>query len=153
LFNPSRGKLAHGVNYFEAYPKLKRWYVEEHVKAKAGNDRTRTLTGRLRLLDLEYRFGRWCIKPQLRLNTPIQGSAGDGLKYAVIFTWERRRECPGNPKVVNLIHDEIVIEIDEEHAETGRAWLERCMIDGMVEVAGPDVPASVEIIVADSWKD
>jgi DNA polymerase I-like protein with 3'-5' exonuclease and polymerase domains len=138
-------------NFFEAYPRLKRWYVEEHVKAKAGNDRTRTLTGRLRLLDIEYRFGRWCVRPQLRLNTPIQGSAGDGLKYAVIFTWELRRECPGDPKLVNLVHDEIVLEIDEEHAEVGKVWLERCMLDGMAEVAGADVPASVEIVIADSW--
>jgi DNA polymerase I len=138
-------------NFFETYPRLKRWYVEEQAKAKAGNDRTRTLTGRLRLLDIEYRFGRWCVKPQVRLNTPIQGSAGDGLKYAVIFTWERRQECPGDPKVVNLVHDEIVVEIDEEHAEAGRVWLEQCMIGGMAEVAGPDVPASVEIVVADAW--
>jgi DNA polymerase I len=139
-------------NFFEAYPRLKRWYVEENVKAKVGNDRTRTLTGRLRLLDIEYRFGPWCVKPQLRLNTPIQGSAGDGLKYAVTFTWERRHECPGSPKMVNLIHDEVVVEADEEHVEAGRAWLERCMIDGMAEVAGAEVPASVDILVADRWE-
>lgn len=138
-------------NFFQAYPRLKSWYVKEHAKAKAGDERSRTLTGRLRLLDKEYRRGRWCVKPQLRLNTPIQGSAGDGLKCAVIFTWERRQECPGDPKVVNLVHDEIVVEIDEEHAEAGRAWLERCMIGGMAEVAGPDVPAAVEIVVADAW--
>jgi len=138
-------------NFFQAYPRLKSWYVKEHAKAKAGDDRTRTLTGRMRLLDKEYRFGRWCVKPQLRLNTPIQGSAGDGLKYAVIFAWERRQECPGDPKVVNLVHDEIVVEIDGEHAKAGRAWLERCMIGGMAEVAGPDVPTSVEIVVADAW--
>ena len=49
------------------------------------------------------------------------------------------------------MHDEIVVEIGEEHAEAGRAWLERCMIDGMAEVAGPDVPVSVEIVIADAW--
>jgi DNA polymerase I len=138
-------------NFFQAYPRLKRWYVKEHAKAKAGDERSRTLTGRLRLLDKEYRFGQWRVKPQLRLNTPIQGSAGDGFKYAVALLWEKRRECPGDPKVVNLVHDEIVVEIGEEHAEAGRAWLERCMIDGMAEVAGPDVPVSVEIVIADSW--
>jgi DNA polymerase-1 len=138
-------------HFFEAYPKLKKWYLKELAKAKAGEDRTRTLSGRLRLLDKEYRFGLWRVKPQLRLNTPIQGSAGDGFKYAVALLWERRRECPGAPKVVNLVHDEILVEIGEEHAEAGRAWLERCMIDGMAEVAGPDVPVSVEIVIADSW--
>jgi DNA polymerase-1 len=139
------------VHFFEAYPKLKKWYLKELAKAKAGEDRTRTLSGRARLLDKEYRFGQWRVTPQVRLNTPIQGSAGEGLKYAVIFTWERRQECPGDPKVVNLVHDEIVVEIDEEHAEAGRAWLEQCMIDGIAEVADPDVPVSVEIVVADAW--
>jgi DNA polymerase I len=80
-------------HFFEAYPKLKKWYQRELAKAKAGEDRTRTLTGRLRLLDIEYRFGQWRVKPQLRLNTPIQGSAGDGFKCAVAMLWERRREC------------------------------------------------------------
>jgi DNA polymerase I-like protein with 3'-5' exonuclease and polymerase domains len=138
-------------HFFEAYPKLKKWYLKELAKAKASKDRTRTLSGRLRLLDKEYRFGQWRVKPQLRLNTPIQGSAGDGFKYAVALLWEKRRECPGDPKVVNLVHDEIVVEIGEEHAEAGRSWLERCMIAGMAEVAGPDVPVSVEIVIADSW--
>jgi DNA polymerase I len=139
--------------FFETYPGLKKWYLMERSKAKYGQDRTRTLTGRLRLLDQEYRFGGWRTKPQLRLNTPIQGSAGDGFKHALALTWERRRECPGDPKVVNLVHDEIVVELDEEHAEAGKAWLERCMIDGMAKVVGSDVPVSVEIAVGDDWSD
>lgn len=139
--------------FFETYPRLKRWYREECAKAGAGQGHTRTLSGRLRLLDMERRFGRWQAKRQLRLNTPIQGSAGDGLKYAVALTWERRRDCPGDPKVVNLVHDEIVLEIDEEHAETGKAWLERCMVDGMSEMAGADIPASVEIAIGHDWAD
>ena len=65
--------------------------------------------------------------------------------------WERRRYCPGKPKVVNLVHDEVVVEIDANKAEEGKAWVERCMIDGMAEVLGPDAPVSVEVSVADSW--
>jgi DNA polymerase-1 len=138
--------------FFATYPKLARWYREECARAKAGQAHTRTLSGRLRLLDMEWRFGRWLAKRQLRLNTPIQGSAGDGFKYAVALLWERRHECPGNPKVVNLVHDEVVVEIDEEHAEDGKAWLEVCMIDGMCEMAGADIPVAVELVVADNWQ-
>ena len=36
--------------------------------------------------------------------------------------------------------------------EAGKAWLERCMIDGMTEVAGADVPVSVDISVSDRWE-
>ena len=109
------------------------------------------MCGRLRLLDIEYRFGGWRSQYQLRLNTPIQGRAGDGFKYAAALLWERRRDCPGDPKVVNLVHDEVVVETDAKEVEAGKAWVERCMLDGMAEVLGPDAPVSVEISVADSW--
>ena len=90
-------------SFLATYPALKQWYLEERRKANAGDDRTRTLSGRLRLLDIEHRFRGWRSQYQLRLNTPIQGSAGDGFKYAAALLWERRRNCPGNPKVVNLV--------------------------------------------------
>lgn len=137
--------------FFGLYPNLSRWHRDETAKANAGDDLTRTLSGRLRLLDVEFYRGCWRAKPSVRLNTPIQGSAGDGAKHALALTWERRRECPGDPKVVNLVHDEIVVEIDQGRAEAGKAWLESCMVDGMREVVGHDVPVSVEMIVADNW--
>jgi DNA polymerase I len=139
------------VSFFGAYPKLKRWYELERVRAANCDDRCRTLTGRLRLLDLQYRYGKWRANPQMRLNSPVQGSAGDGIKCAVALLWERRHDCPGAPVVVNLVHDEIVVEVDAEHAETCKGWLARCMEDGMAEVAGPGVPARAEIVVADTW--
>src|SRR5215217_4846628 len=137
--------------FLEIYPALKQWYLGERRRANAGDDRTRTLSGRLRLLDIEHRFGGWRSQYQLRLNTPIQGSAGDGFKYAAALLWERRKDCTGNPKVVNLVHDEVVVEIDENAVETGKKWLEGAMLEGMAEVLGPDAPVSVEISVADSW--
>jgi DNA polymerase-1 len=137
--------------FLDTYPALKRWYLEERRKANAGDDRTHTLSGRLRLLDIEHRFGGWRSQYQLRLNTPIQGSAGDGFKYAVALLWERRRDCPGDPKVVNLVHDEVVIEIDADKAEAAKGWWERCMLDGMADVLGSDAPVSVEISMSDDW--
>ena len=55
--------------------------------------------------------------------------------------------------MVNLVHDEIVLEMDKEHAEAGRVWLERCMVDGMNEMVSDDVPVSVEINIGDTWAD
>jgi DNA polymerase I len=138
--------------FFGTYPRIQKWYLTERAKAWVGNDRVRTLTGRLRLLDKEYRFGRWRARSELRLNTPVQGSAGDGFKYGVAFLWERRGECPGNPKVVDLVHDEIVLEIEEEHVEAGKRWLEECMTEGMAEVVGTVVPIAAEICVSDRWE-
>jgi DNA polymerase-1 len=138
--------------FFGTYPRIKKWYRTERAKAWAGDDRVRTLTGRLRLLDKQYRLGSWRARSEMRLNTPVQGSAGDGFKYGVAFLWERRGECPGNPKVVDLVHDEIVLEIEEEHLEAGKRWLEECMTEGMAEVVGTVVPIAAEICVSDRWE-
>ncbi len=75
----------------------------------------------------------------------------DGFKYAAALLWERRRGCPGDPKVVNLVHDLVVDEIDDEEVEAGKGWVERCMLDGMAEVLGPNAPVSVEISVSCNW--
>jgi DNA polymerase-1 len=140
--------------FLDTYPALKRWYLEERRKADRGDDITYTLIGRRRLLDISKGyFGGWRTKPSLRLNTPIQGSAGDGFKYAAALLWERRRECPGNPKAVNLVHDEVVLEIDSEHVEAGKEWVEKNMLEGMREVLSSEAPVSVEITVADNWAE
>lgn len=43
-------------------------------------------------------------------------------------------------EVVNLVHNKVVVEIDEEHVDAGRACLERCVLDSMAEVLGSDAP-------------
>ena len=151
---PTTREDAQGMidRFLDTYPALKRWYLEERRKADRCDDVTYTLVGRRRLLDISKgHYGTWRANPSLRLNTPIQGSAGDGFKYAAALLWERRRECPGNPKAVNLIHDEVVLEIDSKHVEFGKEWLEKNMLEGMREVLGSETPISVEITVADNW--
>ena len=150
---PTTKEIAQGMidRFLETYPTLKGWYLAERRKADSGDDRTCTLAGRLRLLNVERRFGAWQSQYQLRLNTPIQGSAGDGFKHAAALLWERSHDCPGSPKVVNLVHDEVVVEVDAEHVEAGRSWLRFAMIDGMREVLGLDTPVSVDVTVADNW--
>ncbi len=42
-------------------------------------------------------------------------------------------------------------EHDDEEVEAGKGWVERCMLDGMAEVLGPDAPVWVEISVYCNW--
>jgi DNA polymerase I-like protein with 3'-5' exonuclease and polymerase domains len=70
--------------------------------------------------------------------------------------WERRGECPGAVPVA-CVHDEILVECDEDEAEKVVAWLEKAMIDGMDQVLnspvveGPCVPVEVETKTAKTW--
>jgi DNA polymerase I-like protein with 3'-5' exonuclease and polymerase domains len=58
---------------------------------------------------------------------------------------------------VACVHDEIVVECDEDEAEKVETWLEAAMIDGMGEVlngpdvAGPRVPVEVETQIDKTW--
>jgi DNA polymerase-1 len=114
---------------------------------KRGETETCTLTGRRRVgVD---RFTEW-------VNAPVQGTGADGLKLALALLWERRGDCP-DAVPISCVHDEIVVECDEDEAKKVEAWLEKAMIDGMEEVlngpgvGGPRVPVEVETQPGKSW--
>jgi DNA polymerase I len=133
--------------FFETYPGLAAWHEWERRRMKHGETETRTLTGRRRI-GVE-RFTEW-------VNAPVQGTGADGLKLALALLWERRAECPSAVPVA-CVHDEIVVECDEDEAEKVKAWLEKAMIDGMdevlndPEVGGPRVPVVVETEIGKTW--
>src|SRR5215204_3018944 len=87
------------------------------------------------------------------LNHPIQGTAADGQKLALALLWERRNECPHAFPIL-VVHDEIVIECDEDKVEEAREWLMSAMVDGMnavVNASEPPVPIEIEAAISDSW--
>jgi DNA polymerase I len=133
--------------FFETYPGLAAWHERERLRMKHGETETRTLTGRRRVG--VTRFTEW-------VNAPVQGTGADGLKLALALLWERRAECPGAVPVA-CVHDEIVVECDEDKAEKVEAWLEKAMINGMdevlnsPEVGGPRVPVEVETQIGKTW--
>jgi DNA polymerase-1 len=136
--------------YFETYPGLRAWHDREYLQLKKhGNTETRTLAGRRRT---------GVTKLTERLNSPVQGTGADGLKFALALLYERRGECPGAVPIL-AVHDEVVVECPEEQAQEVKAWLVKAMVDGMDEVlnSGPDtdnlerVPVKVEVEVVDSW--
>jgi DNA polymerase-1 len=125
--------------FFAAFPGLQRWH------RKAGNSgarECRTLANRRRLLDEKTPYTH-------RLNTPVQGTEADGAKRAMALLWQRRNECPGAFPVL-FVHDEIVVECDQEQAQAAAAWLKRAMIDSMKDLIAP-VPVEVEVKVGRTW--
>ena len=122
--------------YFEAYSGIKNWHELQSRKRE-----TRTILGRHRILEGERDYTN-------KLNSPIQGSAADGLKLALIKLWETRHLVNAYP--VLTVHDEIVIEAPKELAEKAAEWLKRCMEDGMGEFL-QEVPVAVDITSKESW--
>ena len=102
--------------------------------------RTGTLAGRRRL-DI-IRFTE-------KLNTPVQGTGADGLKLVLALLWERRGQCPGAFPVL-AVHDEILVEADEDKADGVAAWLRQAKVDAMMPLIDL-VPVEVEVQVGRTW--
>jgi DNA polymerase-1 len=130
---------AYRAAFFKAYPGLQAW----HRRIGRTGDRaieTRTLTGRRRLG--VQRFTE-------KLNTPVQGSGADGLKLALALLWERREQLPRAFPVL-AVHDEIVLECDQDQAEAAGQWLKQAMIDAMQSMLDP-VPVEVDVKAGPTW--
>ncbi len=134
--------------YFTTYRQLDT-YLRDAANRAVSERQARTASGRL----VRFRYDendRQQISMTQRngKNTPIQGTSADILKRALKLLRDELRET--NAKVVNIIHDEIVVEADADEAEAIAEKVERVM-----RVAGEEylktVPVKVETEIAEEW--
>jgi DNA polymerase I-like protein with 3'-5' exonuclease and polymerase domains len=134
--------------YFATYRQLDT-YLHEAADRAVRDRQARTASGRL----VRFRYDdqdRQQISMTKRngKNTPIQGTSADILKRALRLLREELKETSG--QVVNIIHDEIVVEADAGDADEVARRVERAMC-----VAGEEylttVPVKVEIEIGDEW--
>jgi DNA polymerase-1 len=134
--------------YFRAYPKVKN--TLQALGMKAANDLCSiTLGGRKRYYPATDSFSSQKSLERKGRNTPIQGTCGDILKKAILYLSASLREY--DAAIVNLIHDEIMIEVREDQADAVRDIARRDMIQ-----AGQDyiksVPVEVDIKIDSVWR-
>lgn len=134
--------------YFATYRQLDS-YLRDAANRAVSERQARTASGRL----VRFRYDendRQQISMTQRngKNTPIQGTSADILKRALKLLRDELLET--NAKVVNIIHDEVVVEADADEAQNVAEKVERVM-----RVAGEEyvktVPVKVEIEIADEW--
>jgi DNA polymerase-1 len=132
--------------FFRAYAGLEQWHRRCARDAKAAQSKeSRTLLGRRRLL-LE---GDWWQRFAGLVNTPVQGSAADGIKKALTLL-HNHPQRPATANIVATIHDEIVVECDEADAKAVLSLTKRCMLQSMEHIA-PGCPVEVEGGIGKSW--
>jgi DNA polymerase I len=150
----------HLVNYFKAFPYVKRWQnLQKRLLKLTGRwlknketgklypeekGETVTISGRRRIVRTKQQV--W--------NSPIQGSAADGAKEAAAILWETREEA-GGAFLAILCHDEFVIEVPDnpESIAAAKNWLLQATVKGM-ETVLKTVPVGIsegDIVVADRW--
>ena len=134
--------------YFATYRKLDAWLREAAGKA-VKERQARTVSGRL----ARFRFDaedRQSVSLAERngKNTPIQGSSADILKRALRILHDRLRDT--SACIVNVIHDEIVVEADADEAAAIAEKVEKGMCEAGEEYI-KKVPVKVESVIADEW--
>jgi DNA polymerase-1 len=83
------------------------------------------------------------------VNTPLQGTAADLLKIAMLRLDREIRERGLQAKMLLQVHDELVLEVPEAEVETVKAVLKECMENAHAL----SVPLDVEVSVGGNWRD
>jgi DNA polymerase-1 len=136
--------------YFQRYPGVKDFM--ERTRAKAREDRyVETLFGRrLYLAEIGHsNQGRRAAAERTAINAPMQGTAADIIKRAMIATddWIQSEQPP--VRMIMQVHDELVFEIAADAVETAGARI-RSMMESAADLA---VPLIVDIGVGDNWDE
>lgn len=134
--------------YLNTYPNIKN-YMEEIVKIAKKDGYVTTILGRKRYIPEinSKNFNIRSFGERIALNTPIQGSAADIIKLAMIKVYERLKEEKVNAKLILQIHDELIIECDEKEKDIVKNILK----ESMENVYKLDLPLKVDICEGRNW--
>ena len=137
-------------DYLETYSGVKQ-YMEQTVAFAQENGYVSTLYHRRRYLpELAssnkniQAFGR-----RVAMNTPIQGTAADIIKIAMVRVWERLRREGMSSRLILQVHDELIVEAPEAEAARAAAILR----EEMEQAAQLAVPLLVDVHTGKSWYD
>jgi len=136
--------------YFARYAGVKRW-LDATVAAARESGEVRTLWGRRRELpEIRSRNpGLRQAAERMAVNTPIQGTAADIVKIAMLRV-DRELAAKGlTSRMLLQVHDELVLEVPEEEA----AAAETLVREAMEGAAALRVPLDVEVGKAKSWAE
>jgi DNA polymerase I len=136
--------------YFARYPGVRR-YIDETVAGARKSGTVRTLLGRLRRLP-DLNSPNYQIRMEAErqaMNTPVQGSAADLIKKAMIDLFRELRRRGLRSRLILQIHDELLLEVPEAEAETARQ-LVRGIMEGALAL---DVPLLAEARTGASWAE
>jgi len=134
--------------YFATYKKLDA-YLRESANRAVSDKEARTGSGRLVKFNYDPSDRQQISMTQRNgKNAPIQGTSADILKRALRLLNDELRAT--SAKIVNIIHDEIVVEVDEGEAEQVAQVVEKAMCAAGEEYL-ETVPVKVESQIASEW--
>lgn len=147
---PQRDAAAFIQAYFAQYPGV-RQYLEECKEQARKTLYSKTLTGRRRPIP-EIHNKNPSIRAgaeRLAINTPLQGTAADLIKMAMIEIDRAIEERNAQGKMILQIHDELIFEIPDSEIE----FFEQIVKEKMEHVLKLNVPIEVHLAVGKNWAE
>ncbi len=136
------------ARYFQTYRGLDAW-LRDAARRAVRERQARTMAGRLARFNFDPEDRQAASLAQRNgKNSPVQGSSADIIKRALRLLHDRLKGT--GAQVVNVVHDEVVVECPEEGAEGFARVVEEAMCDAGQEYVKA-VPVKVESAVTDEW--
>lgn len=134
--------------YFARFPSVKQ-YMEDVVAQSRENGYAETLFHRRRALPeiTASKFATRAFGERVALNMPIQGTAADIIKLAMVKVFRRLKDEGLDAKLIMQVHDELIVECPAE--ETGR--VKELLTEEMEGVYPLDVPLIAEAHEGQNW--
>ncbi len=143
----------HLENYYSTYKDLIA-YLESAASSAVNTGQIRLWTGRLIKIWVNKKDRASVGFAQRNgKNYPIQGGSGEILKIAIRMLFDRiyDKGLLDTIRLVNIIHDEIIVECPEEYGEMAQQLLQETMIEAG-QVLLKQVPCEVSVGIHDEWK-
>ena len=137
-------------NYFERYQGVRR-FMEQTVRSAAESMQTSTLLGRIRLLP-DIRNPNAAVRQfaeRTAINAPIQGTAADLLKIAMIRIDAALRDRKMKTAMILTVHDELVFEVPPAELDDAEALIKEIM-EGVWDL---QVPLKVNLGRGANWAE
>lgn len=134
--------------YFETYPGVKN-FLDKLVEDAKENGYITTMFGRRRPIPelSSSNFMQRSFGERVAMNSPIQGTAADIIKIAMIRVWKELKEKKYQSKLILQIHDELLIETEQSEIEA----VQELLVRNMEEAVKLSVELQVEAHAGKDW--
>ena len=138
------------AKYFEAYPNVKE-YMNSNVEFARKNGYVSTLLGRKRYIPEinSSNFNLRSFGERAAMNMPLQGTAADVIKIAMIKVANRIKKEGLRSRLILQVHDELIVDTAEDEVEE----VKNILVEEMQSAVTPSVPLTVETECGTRWFD
>jgi DNA polymerase I len=138
------------ANYFEKYKGVRN-FIDKTLEEARHDLKVKTLHGRIRPIpDINSKnFAQRGFAERTAVNTPLQGTAADLIKVAMIRIDAALQERGLSSRMTLQVHDELVFEVPEKEVET----MQSLVREQMEKVHALAVPLLIEMEVGPNWRD